>query len=300
MTKLTLLHLSDLHWTSKKGPDQKIVLDALMKDLSINKNENGLAPDLIMFSGDLVQAGQDETAFEEAKREFTDRVLAATGLKADRLLLVPGNHDIMREVVRDAEFIESGLRSTLSTVDKLNHFIDDISKAGSKSAYALDRMKNFDSAIPTISQAMPLSSSSLMRTYSFSIDETNVGVACFNTARRSTGEDDDRDRRNMLLGERNVDNALRDLQDSEIRIAMFHHPFDWLAEFDETAVSSRLVSQFDIVMCGHIHRSFPEARTTSAGTAIISQSGCLYHSRKYFNGYQYVILDVDQRSAKSW
>jgi hypothetical protein len=65
-----------------------------------------------------------------------------------------------------------------------------------------------------------------------------------------------------------------------------------LAEFDETAVASRLYTAFDFLFFGHTHYSYPEMRTTPVGTSIMSRSGCLYQSRSYFNGYQIIRIDI--------
>src|SRR5690606_26436814 len=139
----------------------------------------------------------------------------------------------------------------------------------------------------------PIRKTPFLSTHKLTIKhEINAGVACFNTAWRATGEPDERDRRNILLGERNVDTAIADLSLCDLKIAMFHHPFDWLAEFDESAVASRLFSNFDILLCGHIHRNVPEARQTPSGSAVISQTGSLYESRRHFNGYQYITFDT--------
>ena len=101
----------------------------------------------------------------------------------------------------------------------------------------------------------------------------------------------------LLLGERNVDNAIAALSEVDLRLAVFHHPLDWLAEFDEQSVASRMYTAFDVLLCGHTHRSFPEARTTSIGTSILSQAGCLYQARNFFNGYQ--LLQIDRVAEKA-
>lgn len=287
----TILHLSDLHWSTDNAPDQRIVIDALIKDIAQNRVQENLAPNLIVFSGDLVQAGETKADFASARKEFIERVIDACALTKNEFISVPGNHDIQRNAVRSNAFIETGLKSTLSDADKVNRFIDDLQKTSNSNRVAFERMQNFNEASRDFSPTSNLIDAELLKTYEFEIDGLRVGVACFNTAWRSTGESDDRDRRTLLMGERNVDNAVVSLSASEFRIAVFHHPFEWLTEFDEAAVSSRIYSEFDLIMCGHIHKSAPEARTTTVGSAILSQSGCLYQNRKYFNGYQYVSID---------
>ncbi|WP_197424107.1 hypothetical protein [Bradyrhizobium valentinum] len=46
-----------------------------------------------------------------------------------------------------------------------------------------------------------------------------------------------------------------------------------------------------MLACGHIHRAGPELRKTTMGDAILSQAGCLYGHREWFNGYSVVEID---------
>lgn len=292
MPSITILHISDLHWTDAKKGDMRIVLDGLAEDIVRVRDQYSIVPDLVMFSGDLVLAGEDRESFKLAEKELFDRVMSAANLNDRRRFIVPGNHDIQRKLVRDNEYVENGLRGTLIDVDKLNRFIDTLSDKSP----ALERMTNFNQTMCIGKN--PIRTTSFVSTFKVRVgSEIEVGIACFNTAWRATGEPDERDRRNILLGERNVDLAIQDLNGTDIRIAMFHHPFDWMSEFDESAVASRLFSNFDILLCGHIHRNSPEARQTPSGSAVISQAGCLYEHRRHFNGYQYVTFDIDARKA---
>jgi len=52
----------------------------------------------------------------------------------------------------------------------------------------------------------------------------DVGVACLNTAWRTTGEPDDIDYGNLLIGERAIRSCLEDIKNCAVKIAVFHHP----------------------------------------------------------------------------
>ncbi|HEV2533331.1 metallophosphoesterase [Phenylobacterium sp.] len=293
MPNTTILHLSDFHWSAEKQNDQRIIVDALIADLAKLQRDRSLSPDLIFFTGDLVQSGDNWEEFQSAQTELIDRVLLATGLQKDRLFITPGNHDIRRRVVRSDSFVDVGLTQTLLGVDEVNRFIDGLSSESASNQVALARMEHFDRYVVGGGGATPIRSSPLLRTFSLSLPGASVGVACFNTAWRATGEGDAVDRNRLLLGERNVDNAVQDLNGADIRLALFHHPLEWLAEFDESAVTSRLYAEFDALFYGHAHRTRPELRVTGNGRAVLCQTGCLYEKRGYPNGYQFVILDPD-------
>ncbi|WP_434514455.1 metallophosphoesterase [Dechloromonas sp. ARDL1] len=94
MATLTILHLSDLHISEQLFADQKVILDALFKDIEAEKNK-GVAYDLVVFSGDLIAKGSYTDANRNlAENEFFAPLLKAASIKNDRLFMVPGNHDL--------------------------------------------------------------------------------------------------------------------------------------------------------------------------------------------------------------
>ncbi len=96
MPALTWLHLSDLHFRTEDlhAWDEDLVLRRLLDDVRQRVAE-GLAPDLIFVTGDLAFSGAP--AEYALARAFFDDLLAATDLPKDRLFLVPGNHDVDRK-----------------------------------------------------------------------------------------------------------------------------------------------------------------------------------------------------------
>jgi 3',5'-cyclic AMP phosphodiesterase CpdA len=98
---VTILHLSDVqfgkhHRFADEGGGFNTLLQRLCDDLDLLKRENGLAPDLVALTGDLAEWG--------TKREFAQAAELGKGLlrhlqlEPDRLLVVPGNHDINRKL----------------------------------------------------------------------------------------------------------------------------------------------------------------------------------------------------------
>ncbi len=99
-TPVRLLHLSDVHFRARAHWDADPVLRALVRYLA-EEVRNGLAPDLVVITGDLAFAGRpDEYTLARAWLEDLWPVLTtdpAAPLPQDRLLLVPGNHDVDRD-----------------------------------------------------------------------------------------------------------------------------------------------------------------------------------------------------------
>ncbi len=99
---ITLLHLSDVQFgrhhrfgrlASPAGDDDfDSLLTRLGDDLGGLAKEHGLRPDILVVSGDLAEEGK-RSEFEDAGRLLVGLV-ELLGLERDRVVIVPGNHDV--------------------------------------------------------------------------------------------------------------------------------------------------------------------------------------------------------------
>jgi hypothetical protein len=110
---IRLLHLSDIHFSTRAAWDANPVLGHL-SDFIAGEVADGLAPDLVAITGDLAQAGApDEYALARAwLGKVWPRLTRVRfeKLPRDRLLLVPGNHDVdRRRVTASVQHIQDGL-----------------------------------------------------------------------------------------------------------------------------------------------------------------------------------------------
>src|SRR4051794_38177390 len=120
MSSARLLHISDLHARPALA-DQAQVLDGAVEDLVRLHSESPI--DAVIFSGDLSYSGQDEE-FELARRLLIDPLLDALDLPLERLVLVPGNHDVDRGAIEP--FQEKGLRDTLVDNESVGNLLEDV------------------------------------------------------------------------------------------------------------------------------------------------------------------------------
>ena len=87
------LHISDAHFLSLAGYDQNRLANSLVASIpNLTKRFGDI--DLIIFSGDVGNTGRQEE-YSQAT-EFFSNILSACGLEKDRLVIVPGNHDVDR------------------------------------------------------------------------------------------------------------------------------------------------------------------------------------------------------------
>jgi len=98
---VTILHVSDPQFGKHHrftDPDGGFdtLLRRLCDDLDGLAHDHGLAPDLIALTGDLAEWGMKRELDQVAT--FAEGLRAHLALDADRLLVVPGNHDINRKL----------------------------------------------------------------------------------------------------------------------------------------------------------------------------------------------------------
>jgi 3',5'-cyclic AMP phosphodiesterase CpdA len=103
-TPIRLLHLSDIHFRADRRWDADPILRHLAERIGRDVAA-GLAPDLVVITGDLAFSGNIDdyaVAADWLGEQLWPRLAAgqAGRLDRDRLLLVPGNHDVDRPAVK--------------------------------------------------------------------------------------------------------------------------------------------------------------------------------------------------------
>jgi predicted MPP superfamily phosphohydrolase len=290
---LRLLHVSDLHYEADKEFDRAIVIKALIESIR-EQRASGMQFDAVIFSGDLVHAGDSTDSFAKVTQSFIQPLLDAAAVPTEKFILCAGNHDISKKSV--VPFIDDGLKSNLSSVTKINEFIDSSLKTPDAPAIkaVFARMEAFEAFYNGLRTGEHKSSTPFFKTRILTLCGVNVGFAILNSAWRATGENTDKNA--LIIGERAVDLAIADLENVDLRIFVAHHPVDWLLDCDSVAIENRLLSSFDLLCFGHTHRALPQLRVSPMGATVVSQAGALYASRKYFNGYQ--IIEWDESARK--
>ena len=88
---VTWLHVSDFHVRGGDPYDRDIVLKALVAAIAECR-----APDVIFATGDIAHAGKSEEY--KIAESFFDELLSAAKLDKKRLFVIPGNHDVDRDM----------------------------------------------------------------------------------------------------------------------------------------------------------------------------------------------------------
>lgn len=277
MQDLTILHISDLHMEEKKQVDIRIVLNALFADLEKLKAEEGLKIDFVCFTGDLIKAGEDaDSQLSLALNKFIDPLLELLKLNYSQFFIIPGNHDVDRKKVDS--ILEGGLQLHLSSRDKVNAFLDH--ELASMHIARLDAFYQFRD----IHFSGDAKKVGLALIHKRQHGNARIGFACLDSAWRSSG---DKDKLQLIVGERQVDLAFESLTDCDVKIALLHHPLSWLAEHDQRAVRD-VLWKFDVVLTGHEHDLEEHEMIVDGNTTMYCACGSLFSGRGPFNGYSII------------
>lgn len=298
---ITWLHLSDWHQGSKDF-NRDVVRDLLMKDVASRETISPALKliDFIIFSGDVAYHGKTEEYDLAVTCLFTP-LLEASGLGdegRERLFIVPGNHDVDRDVFA---MMPNDLVEKISTSAAVADWLTDKRKRRvllqpmadyaefvSKFLGGYQNFKDYDLEFCSIKRLR--------------IGNRSIAVLCLNSAWLSGHNIDTRgnvnDRGYLLLGEPQIHSAITQTSDADIRIAVLHHPFEWLNDFDRNSVEERLTKAFHFILCGHQHIPRVSVVQSPVGDYINIPAGASYDRRtpddpRYANSYNFVSLDFD-------
>jgi hypothetical protein len=84
----------------------------------------------------------------------------------------------------------------------------------------------------------------------------------------------DGDRGQLLLGRWQVHDVLHNAGDADWSIALVHHPWSYLAEFDAEEVERKVHHECHVVLRGHLHRQQARATVYPDDVCLELAAGC--------------------------
>ncbi|MFZ2472394.1 MAG: tetratricopeptide repeat protein [Methanothrix sp.] len=289
MTAVTWLHLSDWHQKGKDF-DRKIVLRALLKDI---RERVKISPDLekidfVVFSGDVAFGGKTEE-YQAAKEQFFLPLLEACGVEPKQLFIVPGNHDLDRDEFRR---LPHDLTKPLSTEKEVQDWLTD----DRNRSRLLEPFSAFASFVREYTGQEPPGYANVRR---IKVSDKEIALVGLNSA-WMCGRNKNKigDYGFVIVGEPQIYNALEEISRTDLRVAVLHHPFDWLREFDRNRIEDSLRQGCDFILRGHQHKPKVEITSGTSGNCVIIPAGASYDRRmaenpRYANSFNFVHLDFD-------
>ena len=289
MNYINILHLSDVHLKPEatvQGYNQSVVLEALVASVA-QLADSAEKPDILIFSGDLVNAA-DDNIFDDIKT-IIERLALAAGLDNDRTIICFGNHDASRNAIGPAIPLIQDFRSQAKTADGANELC--LEPRFNR------HVGNVFGSIATLNRTFGKTNevSQNFLTSSYRLDRIGLGVVTVNSSSLSGAglTPDLSDERNLFIPEMFLDKALKGLPDHLTKIVIGHHPLSFLNKQNEITIKTLIQKKAIAYLSGHMHRAMPEFISSPQGETAYIQSGALYAGRDWWNGYGLISIDPD-------
>jgi len=294
MSGLTWIHISD--WCQRGNDSNFVFRNALLYDIEKRTSINGeLAKvDFIIISGDIAHSGQDHE-YRAAIEHFLDPLLNTCELGRDRIFIIPGNHDLNRN---EFDLLPAALLKPLESEDEIHNWLVDERRR----ERLLEPFRAFSSFVSEYTgQDQPDYASIRI----WQISGRKIAVLGINSAWMCGRSKDDNgisnDKGFLLVGEPQIKDSLNLISDADIRIAVIHHPFEWLAEFDRIYAENYLMKRCDFILHSSQGSQVVIQNSSNSAECIIIPAGGDFIDSKMeyfpFNSYNFVHLDLETGNA---
>lgn len=276
------LHISDLHCGVKWASHWPNAREVLENDIKKLVDRDGAA-DLVIFTGDITQCGKEDE-FGQATMVL-ERLLRVAGRKPSEpppLVVVPGNHDLIRPDVKSPTAL--ALRTQYAD-DQFQEWLwndtDSEYRSTIAASFAAFERWSSGSALPIINRPQ---TAALIPGDTAQIVEINglrFGVLTLNSAfLQLTGGDY---KGKLALDHRQALAVCGDLGDwaarADIRLLATHHPPSWLSP-EALEIYQRDIytpDRFDIHLFGHMHSASTETTARGgSGMRVFAQATSLF------------------------
>ncbi len=240
--KHAIVHVADIHYRKDAPEGASSIIKAFVTDLEEQIKSLAGYQLSIAMTGDIVQSGADMESYEAVIAELDTR-LDAMGITKNDRVVVPGNHDLDRQLVEDNydDYVKLHDKHT-GTEPEFNNFMCAHNRLH-------DKFENYELFVSEFAKHDAFFS---RLGWGYNIDD-NVGVYCLNSALCSFG------------GARGVDDEERlaiytrglvewcNNKTTSTNILLLHHPLDHLNAWSRTELQSIIEEHFCLCLSGHNH-----------------------------------------------
>ncbi len=290
---MRIIHLSDIHYKNDENSEK--IIKKMIDDLDKKNKENEI--NLILITGDLIDKGgisfgSIESAFQSFEEDILSQIIKKLNMAEDRIIFCPGNHDIDRKKID--KYLEIGLKNDLDNEKKINDFIEERKTCGDNTISRIEQFKNFESKYSNSKFITNFESN-----YIVNIDNKKVGVTSFNTSWRCSGEDDEK----LLFGKNQITNSINIINECDIKIAIMHHSFEYLQEFEKRSIKDEIINNYDYLFLGHVHNNDLYMNMGLLGNIFVSiaqsnsSENIKYHGA-YAVGYSIIDINFDKQKIR--
>ena len=292
MAVLTWLHLSDWHQRGNEF-DRKEVRDKLLDDI---ERCRGRFPalqrvDIVFFTGDLAFSGKPEE-FDTAAQQLLDPVLKKVDRKPEHLFVIPGNHDLDRDILTS---MIPDVRKSPTDRKQFQELI----KEGNARMFAEFPFAAFKIWFGKYGAK---GGGGFGSAEVVTVGGAKIGVLGCNSAlmcgRNLDRDDKIDDEAKLAVGMEQIHDGLRMIREADLRIGLIHHPFNWLRDYERYDIEQEMMKVCHFILRGHEHNTQINIVPGTAGQGVIVQGGACYDGKhpvrpRYANAYNFVNYDTE-------
>lgn len=296
--KIRIFHISDFHLNNKNLKDWNDLLkDGFIRFINDNKAEENF----IVCSGDMINMGGSDfggvkSGLEIFRDSVINPVIDKTGIFADRFILVPGNHDIDRNA--DKDYTRKGVRDSIKEgrTDKINEYVQELIDNKGEPSKRVGAYYNFIEDFYAAHNNIIINY--LGAVFNYTINGEPLSFTAFNTVWNCC---DDNDKEwGLAIGEPQYQVCNRAVPENAVRIAIMHHPLDWML-YEKRSIQNWIRNDYDLLLMGHVHENETMLTMNSSGNLIISFAPSFAgdirkDSITYSNGF--TVIDFDTNSSQ--
>lgn len=232
------LHISDLHFGNGQAISNRM-RKAFLDYLKVKKPN----VEFLFITGDLIFAPKANDSNWEEAVIYVEKMQNLLNIKKENTFLVPGNHDVKRDDVREAL-----VSKLISTYDSHDGVISESILSGLDSSYSKFKEAYFNICGREYNK------------HHFVAYNKDINIVLIDTALTYSEENQDR---KLILGTELIDQALNDIDNSKPGIVLAHHSFECMADSERIVLETALKdSNILLYLCGHEHKAlFKDIRT---------------------------------------
>lgn len=235
------LHISDLHL----GSDGAVT--AMLRDeLPLFLKDEGLKCDYVFCTGDIRTANANPNEYTEDMAAFLKQICEAVGTTTERLFVVPGNHDVNRDVVGRADSVESALWG-----ESLYYNSDDGIIKQEDLGKIMSGENDFKGFLGNIYKPERLVYYGSAESPHFNIETEDFNILHVDTTVAYTKGHEAND---LVVGTKKLYDVIRFLNKKKPTILLTHYPYDCLRQGEKKVLSTMLQhNEVRLWLAGHEH-----------------------------------------------
>lgn len=262
---LNVFHISDLHYTGKPSGQLRDAAVASVRsilELATALRANGTLGQeaCLLITGDLVQSGNaaadgEQSDFEAVHETLIQPLLEILKIGPDRVFLVPGNHELDRTAVPEADWLIQGHHASQKVCEadikrdlceKLSGFFEFVERHGYRSVTKdQPRMASFECS--------------------------GQQIVCLNGLAGSYSRKGYGDKGELFVLGSELTNDFAAIQ--RHAVVLTHHPLSWFADTCGADLKEFLSARQCRLFTGHIHDRGIDTTETSEGAFVTVQAG---------------------------